>query len=559
MEILGKVSALSIDKTPEWRALAKKGIEAKDLNLVHLINQPGRESRFTLELPNLGFFLDARKNLVTEEALDLLLDLLKQANFDKKKEAMFQGEKINTTENRAVLHTALRAPKNREVMVDGENVMPDIHKVLDKMKDFSDRVRNGKWRGHAGKKITHVVNIGIGGSDLGPKMAYQALKHYADGPEIRFVSNVDATDFFETTKDLDPETTLFVVASKTFTTQETMTNAETAKNWVLRHFGENKDCIAKHFVALSTNTQAVQAFGIDAENNMFEFWDFVGGRYSVWSAIGLSLAIGIGFDKFREFLDGAFVMDEHFRNTPASKNIPVLMALMGIWYNNFMGAESYAVLPYDQYLALLPKFLQQLDMESSGKGVNKLGINVEHVTGHILWGEPGTDSQHSFFQLIHQGRLVPADFIGFMESLNPIGEHHKILMANFLAQTQALAAGKDFKTVKQELHTKGKHTEEEIEALAPHKVFPGNKPTNSLLINQLTPKTLGALIALYEHRTFTQGIVWNINSFDQFGVELGKKLATAILKIFKDKNPAALQKLDASTRDLAKRFMGTSA
>jgi glucose-6-phosphate isomerase len=439
---------------------------------------------------------------------------------------MFSGEKINWTEDRAVLHVALRNRSNRPIHVDGQDVMPQINAVLDRIGEFSREVRDGTWRGATGQAITDVVNIGIGGSDLGPVMVCEALQHYADGPRAHFVSNVDGTDIAETLKSVTPETTLFLVASKTFTTQETMTNARTARDWLTRALGD--DAVARHFAALSTNSLAVSEFGIDTDN-MFEFWDFVGGRYSLWSAIGTSIALRVGFERFEELLDGAHAMDRHFLESPPEQNIPLTLALLGIWYNNFFGAQSHALLPYDQYLARFPAYFQQGDMESNGKTVDREGHRVDYETGPVIWGEPGTNGQHAFYQLMHQGtKLVPADFIGFVNSLNPVGDHHAKLMANFFAQTEALAFGLTRAEAETQLRAAGLPNEQ-IALLAPHKTFEGNKPTNSILFDRLTPRTLGALIALYEHKIFAQGVIWNINSYDQWGVELGKALAGVIL------------------------------
>ena len=486
---------------------------------------PNRFEEFSISLDSL--LLDYSKNRINGETMKLLIDLAKEAGLEKARDAMFSGEKINTTENRAVLHTALRNRSNRPVYVDGKDVMPQIKAVLEKMKTFSTAVRDGQWKGATGKAMTDVVNIGIGGSDLGPVMVVEALKHYQKkGLNTHFVSNVDGTHIVETLKDLNPETTLFIVASKTFTTQETLTNAKTARDWLVAALGE--DAVAKHFVALSTNTEEVKKFGIDPAN-MFEFWDWVGGRFSLWSAIGLSIAIAVGYDNFVELLTGGFEMDEHFRNAPLEKNIPVILGVLGVWYHNFFGAEAYAVLPYDQYLHRLPAYLQQADMESNGKGVSKDGKPVSYTTGPILFGEPGTNGQHSFYQLIHQGtHLIPCDFIVPAVSLNETGDHHPILLSNVFAQAEALMKGKTAAEVRAEFEAQGVD-EEKIQKLLNHKIFSGNRPSNVILVEKITPRTLGRLIAMYEHKIFVQGVIWNVNSYDQWGVELGKQLAKKIL------------------------------
>lgn len=512
------------DQSAAWKKLSQHASTAKNFRFQELFRDEGRFKNMSLVWED--FLLDYSKNLVTAETLSLLFELAKEADISGYARKMFSGEKINWTEKRPVLHTALRNQKNTEVRVDGKNVMDDINRVLGKMETFSHAVRNGSWKGATGEKITDVVNIGIGGSDLGPKMVYEALKHYADGPVVHFVSNVDGTDLAEVLKKVKPETTLFLVASKTFTTQETMTNAESARQWLVKALGEK--AVASHFAAMSTNTERVKAFGIDP-TNMFEFWDFVGGRYSVWSAIGLPVMLAIGFDDFEDFLEGGQAMDEHFRMAPLEKNLPVLMALLGFWYVNFFGAETQAVLPYDQYLHRFSAHLQQADMESNGKYVDADGKKVSYKTGPVIWGEPGTNGQHAFYQLIHQGtRLIPCDFIAFKHSLNPLEGHHDKLMSNFFAQTEALAFGLDREKVTANLKKEGK-SEADIAALAPHKIFEGNRPTNSLLIDKLTPASLGKLLALYEHKIFVQGVLWRINSFDQWGVELGKALANVIL------------------------------
>ena len=512
---------------PAWKALKAHHREVAELSMRELFAaDPGRFEKFSLRWDE--FLFDFSKNRITAETLPLLLDLARQVGLGARIEAMFGGRRINRTEDRAVLHVALRNRGGRPMTVDGVDVMPKVRAVLDKMRAFSEEVRSGRWLGFTGKPMTDVVNIGIGGSDLGPLMVCEALRHYAH-PRLRvhFVSNVDATHLAETLKSLDPATTLFIVASKTFTTQETLTNAWSARDWLVAKLGDEA-AVGRHFVALSTNAEAVGAFGIDPEN-MFEFWDWVGGRYSLWSAIGLSIALAVGMDRFEELLDGAHAVDEHFRSAPLEENVPVIMALLGVWYVNFFGAESHAVLPYEQYLSRFPAYLQQGDMESNGKRVTLDGEVVDYATGPIIWGEPGTNGQHAFYQLIHQGtRLIPCDFIAGVNSLNPLGRHQPILLSNFLAQTEALMKGKSEAEARAELEASGL-APDEVEKLLPHKVFPGNRPTNSLLYRRLTPRTLGALIALYEHKIFVQGVVWNVNSFDQWGVELGKQLAKAIL------------------------------
>jgi glucose-6-phosphate isomerase len=479
-----------------------------------------RGQRLTVEAA--GIYLDYSKNRITDETINLLLQLAKQSGLQQHIDAMFQGEKINRTENRAVLHVALRAPRETSIVVDGRNVVPDVRDVLDRMAEFSTRVRSGEWRGHTGKRIRNIVNIGIGGSDLGPVMAYEALRAYSErSMTFRFVSNVDSTDFAEAVHDLDPAETLFIVSSKTFTTLETMTNAETAREWLANGLGGDKESVARHFVAVSTNAKEVSNFGIDTAN-MFGFWDWVGGRYSMDSAIGLSTMLAIGPDHFRGMLDGFHKMDEHFRTAPFERNLPVLMGLLAIWNNNFLGAETVAVLPYEQYLKRFPAYLQQLTMESNGKHVTLDGAKVDYGTGPVYWGEPGTNGQHSFYQLIHQGtRLIPCDFIAFVHALNPLGRHHDILIANVFAQSEALAFGKTPEQVK---------AEGTPDWLVPHRVFEGNRPSNTILVEQLTPETLGKLVALYEHSVFTQGAIWGIDSFDQWGVELGKVLANALFR-----------------------------
>ena len=492
-----------------------------------------------------GLYLDYSKNRITDETLKLLLRLAGQSDLQARIEAMFRGDKINITEKRAVLHVALRAPRGASIVVDGENVVTNVHSVLDKMADFSDRVRSGAWKGHDGKRIRNVINIGIGGSDLGPVMAYEALKAYSERAlTFRFVSNIDGTDFAEAVRDLDPSETLFIISSKTFTTLETMTNAHTARAWSLAGLGGDETAVAKHFVAVSTNAAEVSKFGIDTAN-MFEFWDWVGGRYSMDSAIGLSTMIAIGPDAFRAMLDGFHQMDEHFRTTPFERNMPVLMALLSIWYNDFFGAETVAVLPYEQYLKRFPAYLQQLTMESNGKHVTLDGTGVARQTGPVYWGEPGTNGQHSFYQLIHQGtRLIPCDFIAFVKPLNPLGRHHDMLLANVFAQAEALAFGKTLEEVK---------AEGTPDWLAPHRVFEGNRPSNTILAERLTPETLGKLVALYEHSVFTQGVIWNIDSFDQWGVELGKVLAQRIIPELESEAEPGLGH-DSSTNSLIRRY-----
>jgi glucose-6-phosphate isomerase len=492
-----------------------------------------------------GVYLDYSKNRITDETLRLLLQLADKIGLRGRIDAMFGGDKINITENRAVLHVALRAPRGASIVVDGENVVPQVHAVLDKMTDFCNRVRSGSWKGHTGKRIRNIINIGIGGSDLGPVMAYEALKHYSDrAMTFRFVSNVDGTDVAEATRDLDPAETLFIVSSKTFTTLETMTNAQTAREWSLKGLGGDATAVAKHFVAVSTNAAKVAEFGIDTAN-MFGFWDWVGGRYSMDSAIGLSTMLAIGPDAFRDMLDGFHQMDEHFRTAPFDRNLPVLMGLLAIWNNNFLGAHTTAVLPYEQYLKRFPAYLQQLTMESNGKHVTLSGQRVAYDTCPVYWGEPGTNGQHSFYQLIHQGtRLIPCDFIAFVEPLNAVGRHHDMLLANVLAQSEALAFGKTYEQVK---------AEGTPDAIAPHRVFEGNRPSNTILAHSLTPQTLGKLVALYEHSVFTQGMIWDIDSFDQWGVELGKVLAQRIIPELESKAEPDLGH-DSSTNALIRRY-----
>ncbi len=527
-----------------WKALESHQQDVRDVHLRALFaDDPQRGERLTAEA--VGLYLDYSKNRITDQTLQLLLQLADQSGLQGRIDAMFRGERINITEDRAVLHVALRAPREASIVVDGENVVPQVHAVLDKMTEFSNRVRSGEWTGHTGRRIRHVINIGIGGSDLGPVMAYEALKHYSDRTmSFRFVSNVDATDIVEATRDLDPAETLFIVSSKTFTTQETMTNAQAARDWLLSGLDGDAQAVARHFVAVSTNAAKVSEFGIDT-TKMFEFWEWVGGRYSLDSAIGLSTMLAVGPDHFRALLDGFQQMDEHFHTAPFERNLPVLMGMLSVWNNNFLDAHTVAVLPYEQYLKRFPAYLQQLTMESNGKHVTVDGTAVAYQTGPIYWGEPGTNSQHSFYQLIHQGtRLIPCDFIAFGQPLNPLGQHHDILLANVFAQTEALAFGK---------------TPEEVNAegtpdwLAPHRVFEGNRPSNTILAERLTPETLGKLVALYEHSVFTQGVIWNIESFDQWGVELGKVLAQRILPELDTKTEPKLEH-DSSTNELIRRY-----
>ena len=533
----------NLTNLPAWKALQAHHDAVKDVHLRDLFaGDATRGERLTAE--GAGLYLDYSKHRVTDETLNLLLQLAQETGVAAKRDAMFGGEKINITEDRAVLHVALRAPRGATIMVDGKNVVPEVHEVLDRMAQFAEQVRGGQWLGYTGKPIRNIVNIGIGGSDLGPVMAYEALKHYSDRAlTLRFVSNVDGTDIAEKTRDLDPAETLFIISSKTFTTQETMTNAHSARTWLLNTLKDDA-AVARHFVAVSTNAAEVQKFGIDTAN-MFGFWDWVGGRYSMDSAIGLSLMLAVGPDNFRELLTGFHDMDEHFRTAPPEQNLPLLMGLLGIWYNNFFGACSVAVLPYDQYLAYFSAYLQQLDMESNGKHVTLSGETVDYQTGPIIWGQPGTNGQHAFYQLIHQGtKLIPCDFIGFCQTLNPLPPHHDLLMANVFAQTEALAFGK---TLEQVL------AEGVDPALAPHRVFDGNRPTSTILADRLTPRTLGSLIALYEHKVFVQGAVWNINSFDQWAVELGKVLAKKIAGELESQGEPELAH-DSSTNTLIRRY-----
>ncbi len=540
----------SITTSHAWKALESHYQSICKTQMRDLFAQdPERFTKFSTQFNDI--LLDYSKNRITEKTLTLLFDLARQAELTTWINRMFTGEKINNTENRAVLHIALRNRKNTPIVVDGNDVMPQVNSVLSKMKHFSNLVRNGEWKGYSGKTITDVVNIGIGGSDLGPVMVTEALKHYAkENLHVHFVSNIDGTHIIETLKPLNPETTLFIIASKTFTTQETITNAKTAKSWFLET-AKDETAVAKHFVALSTNSSEVAKFGIDT-NNMFEFWDWVGGRYSLWSAIGLSIAIYIGMDNYEELLNGANEMDEHFHHTPIEINLPVILGLLGIWYNNFFAAQTHAILPYDQYLHRFPAYFQQGDMESNGKRVNKNGDIVDYSTGPIIWGEPGTNGQHAFYQLIHQGtKMIPADFIAPLETLNPSGDHHNILMSNFFAQTEALMKGKTEEEARNELQASGL-SDDTLEQLLPHKTFAGNKPSNSIIVKKITPHTLGSLIALYEHKIFVQGIIWNINSFDQWGVELGKQLAKTIQPELSDDK--TISNHDSSTNGLINYF-----
>jgi glucose-6-phosphate isomerase len=533
-----------LKRLPGWKALVQHGKEIEKLHLRELFaSDSTRGKKLTAE--GVGLFLDYSKNRVTETTLELLQQLAEESGLRERIDAMFHGDKINITEKRAVLHVALRAPKNATILVDGKNVVPGVHDVLDKMAAFSNRIRSGEWVGHTGKRIRNIINIGIGGSDLGPVMAYEALRHYTDrNLTFRFVSNIDGTDFVEATGDLDPAETLFIVSSKTFTTLETMTNAQTAREWSLKGLDGDSKAVAKHFVAVSTNAEKVSAFGIDTEN-MFGFWDWVGGRYSMDSAIGLSTMLAIGPDNFRSMLDGFRQMDEHFRTAPFDQNLPVLLGLLTVWYTDFFDAQTVAILPYEQYLKRFPAYLQQLTMESNGKHVTLDGKRVNYDTGPIYWGEPGTNGQHSFYQLIHQGtRLIPCDFIAFAHALTPLGRHHDMLLSNVFAQAEALAFGKTAEQVKAEGTPKW---------LVPHRVFDGNRPSNVILADRLTPEVLGKLVALYEHSVFTQGTIWNINSFDQWGVELGKALAQRIIPELEDSSEPEL-KHDSSTNNLIGRY-----
>jgi glucose-6-phosphate isomerase len=540
------MSVPTLHRRPAWAALKTHHQKMKRVHLRQLFAKDGQRGE-RLAVAAAGIYFDYSKNRITDETLGLLFQLARESGLREHIDAMFRGDKINTSEKRAVLHVALRAPRGASILHDGQNVVPEVHAVLDKMADFSQRVRSGAWKGHTGKRIRNVVNIGIGGSDLGPVMAYEALKHYAErSMTFRFVSNVDGTDFAEAVYGLDPEETLFIVSSKTFTTLETMTNAHTARDWLLAGLKGDAAATARHFVAVSTNAQEVTKFGIDTAN-MFGFWDWVGGRYSMDSAIGLSTMLAIGPDNFRAMLEGFHEIDEHFRTAPFERNLPVLMALLSIWYNDFFGAQTVAVLPYEQYLKRFPAYLQQLTMESNGKHVTADGVEVKYDTGPIYWGEPGTNGQHSFYQLIHQGtRLIPCDFIAFGQSLNPVGRHHDILLANVFAQAEALAFGKTAEEVR---------AEGVAEELVPHRTFEGNRPSNMILLDRLTPAALGKLVALYEHAVFTQGVIWNIDSFDQWGVELGKVLAKRILSELESKDEPKLAH-DSSTDALIRRTRG---
>ncbi len=531
---------------PVWQELHQHYQQIKNIHLNDWFKSDSeRFNKFSVEFGDI--LIDYSKNRITEKTLELLVELATQAGLKQWTEKMFSGDAINHTEKRAVLHVALRNRANAPIYVDGQNVMPNVNAVLGKMRAFTEKVRSGEWKGTTGKSITDIVNLGIGGSDLGPYMVCEALKPYGKtGLNVHFVSNVDATHLAETLKKVRAETTLFVIASKSFTTQETIANAKSAKKWFLNHIND-ESAVAKHFVAVSTNTTAVTSFGIDPKN-MFEFWDWVGGRYSLWSAIGLSIALFIGMDNYEELLQGAFEMDTHFNSVPFHKNIPVILALLGIWYNNFFGAESYAILPYDQYLHRFSAYLQQGDMESNGKSVSKDNQPIDYQTGPIIWGEPGTNGQHAFYQLIHQGKkLIPSDFLAPIHSHNPMDDQHQMLLSNFFAQTEALMKGKTIEEARAELEASGVSAEE-IEMLLPHKVFPGNKPTNSIMYKRLTPKTLGSLIAMYEHKIFVQGVIWNVNSFDQWGVELGKQLAKKILPELE--TPDQITTHDSSTNGL---------
>ena len=548
-------TGIPLTGTAPWKALAAHHREISDVHVRDLFVADGeRHERFSLEIEDLLF--DYSKNRVTDETVKLLLDLARASGVVEVAKAMFSGEKINWTEDRAVLHIALRNRANTPILVDGEDVMPKVNAVLEQMRRFTDDVRSGRWKSFTGRPITAVVNIGIGGSHLGPAMICEALRPYHDGPRVRFVSNVDASDFVEAVRDLDPAETLFLVASKTFTTSETMTNAHSARRWLVEALGDEA-AVARHFVALSTNREAVAAFGIDPDNT-FEFWDWVGGRYSCWSAIGTAVAVAVGFDRFVELLEGAHAMDRHFQEAPLEGNIPVLAGMLDVWYRNFFGTATNAVLPYDQYLHLLPAYLQQGEMESNGKSVDREGNRVAYATCPVIWGEAGTNGQHAFYQLIHQGTsLIPCDFIGVVNSHNPLGDHQEKLVANLVAQTEALMKGRTAAEVEAELRAAGRD-EEEIKRLVSHKVFEGNRPTNTILLDRITPRSLGLLIALYEHRILVQGVVWRINSFDQWGVELGKVLAGTILE--EEKKLLAGEEVDlghhdASTRALIERYV----
>lgn len=540
---------INFTETTAYRYLTDHYIGLSEWTLKDLFaNDPQRFAKFSLQLQDILF--DYSKNRITDETMALLVQLARECKLDEAIQAMFSGHKINVTEGRQVLHTALRKPVGQEVLVDGEDIMPKVHAVKAQMKAFCEKIHSGEWKGFTGKAITDIVNIGIGGSDLGPVMVTEALKAYKTHLDVHFVSNVDGTHIAETLKKVNPETTLFLIASKTFTTQETMANAHSAKQWFLSH-GASQEDVAKHFAALSTNEKGVAEFGIDTRN-MFEFWDWVGGRYSLWSAIGLSIALAVGYDNFEELLQGAHDADEHFKSSPFEENIPVIMGLLGIWYNNFFEAESHAILPYDQYLHRFAAYFQQGDMESNGKYVDRNGQRIDYQTGPIIWGEPGTNGQHAFYQLIHQGtKLIPCDFIAPAISHNPLGNHHQLLLSNFFAQTEALMNGKDEEVVVAELRAANK-SEEDINKLKAFKVFEGNRPTNSILLRQITPRSLGTLIALYEHKIFVQGIIWNIYSFDQWGVELGKQLASQILPELQNEDP--IESHDSSTNGLINQY-----
>ena len=535
--------------TKAWEKLDEKIWDADEFSLKEIFaKDPQRFEKYSIQFEDI--LVDYSKNLVTDQVMEILFELAREVDVKDAIEKMFTGDKINETENRAVLHTALRNRENTPVMLDGQDVMKEVNDVLAQMKSFSEKVISGSWKGFTGKPITDVVNIGIGGSDLGPLMVTEALKHYKTRLNLHFVSNVDSTHMAETVKNLSAETTMFIIASKTFTTQETMTNASTARDWFFSQGGKPED-VAKHFVALSTNEADVKKFGIDPAN-MFRFWDWVGGRYSLWSAIGLSIVLAVGFDNFEKLLEGAHAMDKHFRSQPLEKNIPVILALLGVWYNNFFGAETEAILPYEQYLSRFAAYFQQGNMESNGKSVDRSGQMVSYQTGPIIWGEPGTNGQHAFYQLIHQGtKMIPADFLAGARALNPIGDHHEKLLSNFFAQTEALAFGKDMDTVVAELKKAGA-SQERIDYLTAFKLFEGNRPTNSILYKELTPRVLGSLIAMYEHKIFTQGVIWNILSFDQWGVELGKQLANKILPELK--GDEVVSSHDVSTNGLINAY-----
>lgn len=537
------------DQTQSFKLLKEHFLPIQEMHLRELFSHsPNRFEEFSIRFEDI--LVDYSKNRITKDTRDLLIELAKECRLKQAIEAMFKGEKINETEGRAVLHTALRNPNRSGLLLEGHDILPDIHQVLDQMEGFSNQVITGEWKGSTGKAIQHIVNIGIGGSDLGPVMVTEALKAYSNHLQLHFVSNVDGTHIAETLKKIDPETTLFMIASKTFTTQETMANAFSARQWFLEN-GGTEESIAKHFVAISTNEKGVREFGIDPQN-MFGFWDWVGGRYSIWSGIGLSISCSIGFRNFKELLAGANAMDAHFRESDFDQNIPVILALLGIWYNNFFGAESQAILPYDQYMHRFAAYFQQGDMESSGKSTDRNGDEIDYQTGPIIWGEPGTNGQHAFYQLIHQGtKLIPCDFIAPAQSHNPLGEHHTLLLSNFFAQTEALMNGKTLEEVKAELKASGKSAAE-IAKLAPFKVFEGNRPTNSILVKKITPRVLGSLIAMYEHKIFVQGIIWNVFSFDQWGVELGKQLASQILPELK--SDAEVNSHDSSTNGLINQY-----